>query len=237
MGMSTEPRRESKKPTGSAGRTARANPARAAMQRSRRVVPGGVVDKARSGTRGVTDKLDVVAKSTTTSGRSAAGGLATTAGTAADTAKGVTTTTAGTAKGGLTATAGIAKGAVTTVAGKVLKPVLSGVAFALIVRKVMLFIQFLRQLALQLLEALKQLALRLREVAARLRGGDEHQVIEGEESGENRDERPEPAAPPRSEGRRPVAARPDAPAERRRAPAARRPERPGGRAPRAGGPR
>ncbi|MFD1521355.1 hypothetical protein [Pseudonocardia yunnanensis] len=60
------------------------------------------------------------------------------------------------------------------------KPLLSGVgasfALALVVRKVMLFLRFLRQLALQVLEALRQLALGLREAAARRRGGGQEAV-------------------------------------------------------------
>ena len=245
--MSTEPSRESKEPTRSAGGTGPAH-------RPRRAVPGGAVGKARSGVRGTANRLGRVASSTTAAGRSAAGGLTTTAATAADTAKGVTTTTAGTTKGALatttgatrgalTATAGMAKGAVTTVTGTVVKPLLTGAAFALVVRKVMLFIRFLRQLALQLLEALRQLALRLREAADRYRGGAQDEAIEGEEAGGSPDERSEAAPARRPEGSRPVRPRPDAarpeppaPAERRHAPAARRPERLGGRAPGAGGP-
>jgi hypothetical protein len=129
----------------------------------------------------------------------------------------------------------------------VAKPLLSGVAFALVVRKVMQFLRFLRQLAIRLLEALNQLALRLRELAARYRGG-EQQATEDEdvqEAGEDQVDRREPevrpAPPPRPEGKRPVRPRPDAVSPeapvRRRAPVTRRPERPSRRVPGAGGAR
>jgi hypothetical protein len=168
---------------------------------------------------------------TTPSGRSSVGSVTKTAGTAT----------------------GTAKGAVTTVADKVAKPLLSGdgAAFALLVRKAMLFLRFLRQLALRLLEALNQLALRLQEFAARRRGGEQKAVDEEaeEEAGEDDRREPEtrPAPPRRPEGlrpQRPVRPRPDAatpdapgPAVRRRASMARRPERPSRRVPGAGGAR
>jgi hypothetical protein len=186
--------------------------------------------------------------------------MATKAGTAANTAQGAAKTTVGTA----TSTA---KGAVTAVTDTVAKPLLSGlgVGFALVVRKVMLLLRFLRRLAFQLLVVgLQKLAHRLDEAAARLRGGeqealededeaDEDQAAadqEGldEEAAENRVDRREratrPAPPRRSESQRPQRStrpRRDVNAPQpdapaaRRAPVARRPERPGRRGPGASG--
>jgi hypothetical protein len=260
MGMTTKPTRDSRETTGSADRARSGNPARS-VQRAGSAVLGAAANKARSGVHGVANRLDRVATSSTASGRSAAGGLATTAGTATDTAKGAVKMTAGTATN-------TAKSAVTTVTDTVAKPLLSGVgaafALALVVRKIMLFLRFLRQLALQLLEALRQLALRLREEAARRRGGEqeaiedeafEDEAVEDdeavdEEAAEDRIDRREPAtrpAPrPQSEGQRPQrparprrdvnAPQPDAPAPAvRRAPVARRPTRLGRRGPGASG--
>jgi hypothetical protein len=191
----------------------------------------------------------------TPSGRSAAGGLATTAGTAANTAKGAVTTTAGAAD--------TAKGAVTTVTDTAVKPLLSGVAFALVVRKIMLLIRFLRELELQLQGALRGLVLRLREATAGRRGGDQEAIEDeafedeavqdeeavDEEAAEDRVDRRGPATRPArrpQSGQRPQrparprrdvdAPQPDAPAPAvRRAPVARRPKRPGRRGPGAGG--
>jgi hypothetical protein len=171
MGMTTEPTRDSRKTTGSADRAGSGNPARTAMQRAGSTVRGAAA-KARTGGHGVANRLDRVATSSTAAGRSAAGDLATTAGTATDTAKGAVKTTAGTATDTV-------KGAVTTLTS-VAKPLLSGVgaafALALVVRKIMLFLRFLRQLALQVLEALRQLSFRLREAAARRRGGAQEAI-------------------------------------------------------------
>ncbi|GAA5131168.1 hypothetical protein [Pseudonocardia adelaidensis] len=252
--MSDEQSREPEETTGSTGRTGPAHPARAAIQRSGGAVAGGAVGKTRSGVRGGANRLGRVASSTTASGGSAAGGLATTAGTAAAAAKDAGTTTAGTAtgtaKGAVTATAGIAKGAVTTVTDKVAKPLLNGVGvgFALVVRKIMLFLRFLRQLALRLLDALEHLARRLQELAARYRGVEQQEVEDaGEDRGDRREPGTRPAPSQRPEGRRPRgparprpdAAPPDAPASAapRRTPLAGRPERSGRRAPGAGGPK
>jgi hypothetical protein len=247
MGMTTEPPRGSKPTTGSAGRAGSDKPAR---QRPGSTVPGAAANKARSGVHGVANRIGRAATSTTASGRSAAGGLATTAGTATDTAKGAVETAVGTATG-------TAKGAVTTVAATVSKSLLSGVgaAFALAVRKVMLLLRFLRQLALQLLEALRRLALRLLEAAIE-RLDREPEAIEDEaaedqepldeEAAEAQVDRPERARQPgprsRSEGQRPqrpirprreaTTPQPDAQAPAARgAPMARRPERLGGRGP------
>jgi hypothetical protein len=222
MGMTTEPTRDSRKTKESADRAGSDNPARSAQKRAGSTVLGAAANKARSGVHGVANRLDRVATSSTASSRSAAGGLAATAGTATDTAKGAVKTTAGTATDTV-------KGAVTTLT-TVAKPLLNGVgaafALAVVVRKIMLFLQFLRQLALQVLEALRQLALRLREAAARRRGGeqeaiedeafddeafddeaveDEEAVVE--EAAKDRSDRREPAARPaprpQSEGQRP----------------------------------
>jgi hypothetical protein len=246
--MATESSRESRETTGSAGRTESGHPARSAMQRAGGAVLGAAASKARSGVRGVANRLDRVASSTTASGKSAAGGLGTTAGTATDAAKDAVKTTASTATD-------TAKGAATTVTDTV-KPVVSGVvggvlrgvgpAFALVVRKIMLFLQFLRRLALQLLEALRQLALRLREAAARRRGGEQQAVededVEDQELVEEEAAEKRPAPPGQPEGQRaqqaarprPAAKAADAPARAvRRVPVPRRPER--RRGPGAGG--
>jgi hypothetical protein len=261
MGMTTEPTRDSKPTTGSAGPAGAGNPLRSAVQRAGTAVVGAAADRARSGVHGVANRLDRVAAGGT--GRSAAGGLKTTAGTATGTAKGAVTTTAGiatgTAKGAATTTAGTAKGVVTTVTDAVPKALLSGVgvAFALAVRKIMLLLRFLRQLALQLLEALKQLARRLSEAAASRRGRepeavededeDKAQEPSDEEAGEDRVDRREPASRPatrpRSEGGRPARPRREVPAARsdapppaaRRAPTAPRSDRLRRRGPGAGG--
>jgi hypothetical protein len=209
------------------------------MQRAGSAALGAAVDTARSGAHGVANRLDRSAASSTASARTAAGGLATTAGTATNTAKGAVKTTASTATDA-------AKGAVTMVTDTVAKslPTGVGVAFALVVRKVTLLLRFLRQLALQLLEALNQLAGRLREAAARRRSGEQG-ALDGK-AAEDRVDRREPATRPaqrpQPEGQRPQrparprrdvnAPQPDAPAAAvRRAPGARQPERPGRRVP------